>query len=102
MEDKLKAIIARVEVSSLPVEDKDKIYTMIAEGMKASIWPALISSMPKDQLEALSKQSSKVTIESYTKLMESAVGDERVMEEIDETLNRLLDEVDAALKEEKI
>lgn len=102
MEDKLKAIIARVEVSSLPVEDKDKIYTMIAEGMKASIWPVLISSMPKDELAALSKQSAKVTVESYTKLMDSVVGNENVLEEVDDTLNALLDEVDAALKAEKI
>lgn len=102
MEDKLKAIIARVEASALPEADKNKIYVMISEGMKASIWPALISSMPKDQLEALSKQTAKVTVESYTKLMEAAVGDEKVMAEVDETLNALIDQVDTALKEENI
>lgn len=102
MEQKLKALIERIETSSLSEEDKVKLYAVISEGLKASIWPSFLSAMPKDQLEVLSKNPSKATLEAFGKLLEDTVGDGKVLAEVDDVMNGLLEEVDAALREEHI
>ena len=102
MEQKFKAMVERIEASKLPQSDKIKLYAVIVEGLKASIWPALISHMPKDQLDALAKAPSKASLESFGKLLEDTVGDGTVLAEVDTVMNKLLDEVSAALEEEHI
>lgn len=102
MEERITAIIERIESSSLSEEDKMKMIGMISEGLKASIWPTLLSHMPQDKLEAFTKEPGKATIEGYLSLIEDATTDEKVLDEIHDTMNALLDEVEAVLTEEKL
>ena len=102
MEEKLKAILARIEASNLEEQDKVKLYAVISESLKASIWPTLLSNMPKDKLDVLVKQPGKATAETYLQLIEDATKDEAVLDEVHEVMGKLVDEIDAALTEEKI
>lgn len=102
MEEKLTAILTRIEQSSLSDEEKVQLYALISESLKASIWPSLISSMPKDQLQELISQPGKATVEAYKKLIDESIMDEKTLASIEKVTDRLLEEVDAALKEEHI
>jgi len=101
MEDKLKAIVTRIEQSKLSEEEKGELYTTISEGLQLTVWPVLLKHMPKDQLDHLSQDpKSRVTVESYAKLIEDTVKDGEALKEIDTLMNDVLAEVDKALSEE--
>lgn len=102
MEDKLKAIVERVEKSKLSEEDRAELYATISEGLQATVWPILLKYMPKDQLEVLATDKSKVTVESYGKLIEDTIKDGEALKEIDGLMNEVLSEVDKALVEEGV
>lgn len=102
MEEKLKAILARIEASNLEEQDKVKLYALISESLKAAIWPTLVANMPKDELEVLVKNPGKATAESYLHLIEEATKDEKALDDVNQVLMNLVDEIDTALTEEKI
>jgi hypothetical protein len=103
MEDKLRAIVTRIEQSKLSEEEKAELYATISEGLQATVWPVLLKYMPKEQLEFLSADpKSRVTVESYAKLIEDTIKDGEALKEIDRLMNEVLAEVDKALKEEGV
>lgn len=102
MEAKLKALVERIEKSKLSEEDRAELYATISEGLQATVWPVLLQYMPKDQLEALAADKSKVTVESYGKLIEDTIKDGEALKEIDGLMNDVLSEVDKALQEEGV
>jgi len=103
METKLKAIVTRIEQSKLSETDKAELYATISEGLQATVWPVLLKYMPKDQLEFLSQDpKSRVTVESYAKLIEDSIKDGAALKEIDGLMNDVLAEVDKALTEEHV
>lgn len=102
MEDKLRAIVTKIEASSLPEKDKEELYATISEGLQATVWPILLKHMPKEELEDLSKNPSKVTVESYAKLIEDTIKDGMALKEIEGLMNEVLAEVEKALVQEGI
>ncbi len=102
MEAKLKALVERIEKSKLSEEDRAELYATISEGLQATVWPILLKYMPKDQLEVLAADKSKVTVESYGKLIEDTIKDGEALKEIDGLMNDVLSEVDKALVEEGV
>jgi len=102
MENQLRAIVTRIEASTLSDDDKAALYATISEGLQSTVWPVLLKFMPKDQLEDLAKNPSKVTVESYATLIENTVKDGAALKEIENLMMKILAEVDLALKEESI
>ncbi len=102
MEEKIKAILARIEASNLEEQDKVKLYAVISESLKAAIWPTLLAKMPKSDLDVLVKNPGKATAESYLHLIEEATKDEKVLDDVNQVLMNLVNEIDTALTEEKI
>lgn len=103
MEDKLKAIVTRIEQSKLSEADKGELYTTISEGLQATVWPVLLRYMPKEQLEFLAADpKGRVTVESYAKLIEDSIKDGAALKEIDDLMTQILGEVDKALTEEGV
>ncbi len=103
MEEQLKAIVTRIEQSKLSAEDKAELYATISEGLQATVWPVLLRYMPKEQLEFLAADpKSRVTVESYAKLIEDTIKDGEALKEIERLMNDVLSEVDTALKEEGV
>lgn len=103
MEDKLKAIVERIEKSKLSEGEKNELYVTISEGLQLTVWPVLLKYMPKDQLEFLSADpKGRVTVESYAKLITDTIKDGKALGEIDGLMNEVLAEVDKALTDEGI
>lgn len=103
MEDKLKAIVERIEKSKLSEEEKNELYTTISEGLQLTVWPVLLQHMPKEQLDFLAEDpKGRVTVESYAKLIEDTIKDGEALKEIDELMGEVLKEVDSALSEEGV
>ncbi len=103
MEEKLKAIVSRIEKSTLASNDKAELYATISEGLQATVWPVLLRYMPKDQLDYLAQDpKTRVTVESYAKLIEDTIKDGEALKEIDSLMNAVLSEVDTALTEEGV
>ncbi len=103
MEDKLKAIVTRIEQSKLSEAEKGELYTTISEGLQATVWPVLLKYMPKDKLEYLAADpKSRVTVESYAALIEDTIKDGAALKEIDTLMTKVLGEVDQALMEEGV
>ena len=100
IDDKLRAIVTRVELTKLSDMEKETIYQTVADGLQSTVWPILIKYMPKEQLEDLAKNPAKVTIESYGKLIDDTISDGKALEEISKLMVEILDEVDKALTEE--
>ncbi len=101
MEDKLKAIVTRIEQSKLSDTEKEELYTTISEGLQLTVWPVLLKYMPKDQLDYLAADpKGRVTVESYAKLIEDTIKDGEALKEIDSLMNDVLNDVDKALTEE--
>lgn len=103
MEEKLKVIINRIEQSPLSTGEKAELYTVISSGLQASIWPILIQYVPKEKFDDLSKKpNDKDTALEFAKLIGESVEDGKALTEMDDVMNRLLDEVESALREEHI
>jgi hypothetical protein len=103
MEDKLKALISRIEQSSLSPEEKAQLYATVSTGLQASIWPTIMQYVPKDKMDAIvAMPKDQLSAIEFAKLIESSILDGKALVEIDDVMNKLLDEIDAALKEEHI
>ncbi|OGG04200.1 hypothetical protein A2Z33_03540 [Candidatus Gottesmanbacteria bacterium RBG_16_52_11] len=102
MEDKLRAIVTRIENSKIPDSDKEDLYATISTGLQATVWPVLIKYMPKEQLKDLSDNPAKVTVETYAKLIEDTVKDGKAFAEVAKYMDQVLGEVEKVLTEEGI
>lgn len=102
MEDTLKNIVGRIEASKLSQVDKDELYATISEGLQATVWPVLLKYMPKEELDMLAADKSKVTVESYGKLIEDTVKDGEALQEIEQLMAEVLSVVDKALTDEGV
>lgn len=103
MEDRLKGIIIRIENSTLSDASKAQLYTAISEGLQASIWPALLKFVSESELDSLLAEiDEKKKVERYSDLIVTAVNEGNALAEVEDMMNKLLDEVDSALTEEKI
>lgn len=102
MDDKLRAVVTRVELSKLTEAEKEDVYTALAEGLQSTVWPILIKYMPKEQLDDLAANPSKINLESYGKLIEDSVKDGAALKEIEALMQQILEAVDKTLTEQGI
>ena len=92
MENQLRGIVTRIEASTLSEDDKAALYVTISEGLQGTVWPVLLKFMPKDQLEDLANNPSKVTVESYATLIENTVKDGAALKEIENLIQKRIKE----------
>jgi hypothetical protein len=103
MEETLKAIIAKIEKSQLTDAEKNELYTVIAEGLQSTVWPVMVKYMPQQDLEYLTADpKSRVTVESYAKLIGDVVKDPEALAAIEEAAGSVLANVESVLAEENI
>ena len=103
MEEKLKSIVERIEKSQLSDAEKNELYVIISEGLQSTVWPIMVKYMPQEDLEYLAADpKTRVTVESYAKLIGDAVKDGEALKEIEEAAGSVLDNVEKALSDENI
>lgn len=96
MEDRLLKIVERIEKSSLSIEDKNSLYVRISRGLHEVVWPILVSHMPEDQLQQLSKEEGKATVDAYAQFFVTTASDEAI-QEVNVAVNEILSDIDTAL-----
>lgn len=103
MEERLNALIARINASALSDTEKSQLYMAISGGFQASIWPVLLKFVSEQELDSLLAEiDEKKKLERYSQLIGDAMEKGTALSEIDETMNKLLDEVESAMKEENL
>ena len=103
MEEKLKAIVERIEQSQLSESEKNELYVIVSEGLQSTVWPIMVKYMPKEDLEYLAADpKTRVTVESYAKLIGEAIKDGEALREIEDTMDGVLSQVENILQEEGI
>ncbi|MFZ5535587.1 MAG: hypothetical protein ACOY3M_05565 [Patescibacteria group bacterium] len=99
MEETLKNLIRRIESAAIPESDKIHLYLEIRYALQAAVTPVIVSHLPKEQVQALVKNLSSVTLDGYITLLSTAIHKEGVLEEIEESMREVLDEIGKALTE---
>lgn len=103
MEEKLKAIVERIEKSQLSESEKNELYVLVSEGLQSTVWPIMVKYMPQQDLEYLAADpKTRVTVESYAKLIGDTIKDGEALKEIEETMDKVLEEVEKTLTEEGV
>lgn len=102
MEDKLRAIVTKIESSDLLESDKNHLYGMISLGLQETVGPILLKYVPKDKLMALTNGIYKFTVDSYVDVISDTVKDGKALDEINIEMQNMLTEVDKSLEEEGI
>lgn len=103
MEARLQALIDRINASTLSDTEKAQLFTAISGGLQASVWPALLSYLPEGEADRLlAETDDKKRVERFSQLIGDALEKGNALTEVEETMNKLLDEVEAALNDEHI
>ena len=102
MDDKLKALITKIEQSDMTDPEKEQLYAALSDGMRALVLPILVKYMPQDQVTELTNSPDKITVDRWVQLVEAAVKNEQAQKEIPNALDKLLVEVNSLLAKEGI
>jgi hypothetical protein len=102
MDNKLQAIIAKIERSTLTDAEKEELYAAISEGLHATVLPVLLEYMPQDQVRGIVNNPETITVDRYVELVGEAVKDKAVMPKISKKMDALLVEVNRLLANEGI
>lgn len=102
MEDKLKGIITKIEQSDMTDQEKEELYTVISEGLHATVLPVLVKYMPQNQVDDVTNHPETLTVNRYVQLVSDAVKNEAAMPEIANKMDALLVEVNSLLAKEGI
>ena len=103
VDDKVRALVEKIESSKkLPDTVKNKLYVTIEAGLQSMVWPILIGYLPQDQLEVYKNNPKALTVEAYIELLNKAleIKDGEALVKIDQAMQHLLDDLDAALTQE--
>ena len=102
MEDKLKAIVTRIEQSKLADSEKAELYNTISEGLQATVWPVLLKYMPQDQVADVTDHPETLSVDRYVQLITDAVKNDAALPEIAKSMDAFLVEVTSLLAKEGI
>ena len=103
MEEKLRKIVERIEKYQLSEGEKNELYVLISEGLQSTVWPIMVKYMPQQDLEYLAADpKTRVTVESYAKLIGDTIKDGEALKEIESVMMEVLGDVEQALKDEGI
>ena len=99
MEDKLRALLSKIEASDLSDEQKDKMLGILVDELEALVQPVLLKYVDSTKLEALSTSEQKVTVESFINLMKEAISNPAALPELSAAMEQVLVEYETVMKE---
>ncbi|MBI4066683.1 hypothetical protein HY411_03120 [Candidatus Gottesmanbacteria bacterium] len=99
MEDKLRALLVKIEASDLTDEQKEKMLAVLVDELEALVQPVLLRYVDPEKLETLASDTSKVTVESYLDLMKGALTNAEAYKELQSVMEQLLVEYESVMKE---
>jgi len=99
MEDKLRALVTKIETSPLSESDKTALYIMIQEGLQVSVLPVLLKYMNKEDLKDLSDNPANISVDRYVKLIADSLKNPASLPEMSQAMEGLLSEAEKGLAE---
>lgn len=91
MEEKLSALVSRIERSNLLDSDKEHLYVQIRHALEASVAPVLMSRLPKDTLHSFTLNLSSLTTEAYIRFIADAMREDAALDEVELSMVEVLD-----------
>lgn len=98
MEEKLRAIVEKIEHSKLSNDDKEALYTQISESLHSFVLPVFLKYLPKDQLDSLANNPPKDMVTAFIDLIKNALKDGKALGEIATLADEVLVDVESALQ----
>lgn len=102
MEEKLMALVDRIERSNLLDRDKDHLYVQLRYALEAAVTPVLIAHVSKDTLHRFTQNLAFVTPEVYIRCIADAMKADTSLIEAEESMIEVLDIVSTTLTESGI
>lgn len=99
MEDKLRALLAKIEASDLTDEQKDKMLGILVDELEALVQPVLLKYVDATKLEAAANDASNVTVEKYLDVMKDALTNPEAYKELERVMGQLLVDFEQVMKE---
>lgn len=99
MEDKLRALLAKIEASDLTDEQKDKMLAILVDELEALVQPVLLKYVDSAKLEAAASDASSVTVEKYLDVMKDALTNPEAYKELERVMEQLLVDFEQIMKE---
>ena len=97
MEEKLKEIVKKIELSKLSNDDKEALYQQISVSLHSVVVPVLLKYIPKEQLDALTNKEPKDTVDGFVTMLKTAMKDGKAFGEIAALTDEVLADVETAL-----
>ncbi|MBU2543143.1 hypothetical protein KJ707_01060 [Patescibacteria group bacterium] len=102
MEDKLQILVKKIKASDkLKSDEKDYLYKILHDSIAGLVWPVLVRYMDHTELKKLADNPQKVTVEKYQSLLQKALDDGQVLVEMNQMMEKIIDET-AQLLESKL
>lgn len=99
MEDKLRALLAKIENADVTDERKDKMMAMLVDELEALVQPVLLKYVDPKKLESLANTEGSVTVEAYLDTMKDALTNKDAFLELTTAMEKLLVDFEAIMKE---
>lgn len=99
MEDKLRALLAKIESSDLTDEQKDKMLGILVNELEALVQPVLLKYVDAAKLEAAASDTSSITVENYLEVMKDALTNPEAYKELTSVMEQLLVDFEQVMKE---
>lgn len=99
MEDKLRALLAKIEALDLSDEQKDKMLGILVDELEAVVQPVLLNYVDAAKLETLANSEQKVTVEAFIDLMKEAVANPAALPDLSAAMEQVLAEYETVMKE---
>lgn len=96
-ETRLTDIVVRIEKSGWTDEDKEALYAKISEYLHSVVLPVVLKYTPADELKDLAGNPAKVTVDSFITLMRKPFNNPEMYEDLNTTVQSVLDDVETAL-----
>lgn len=96
-EDRLTDIVVQIEKSGWTDEDKNALYAKISEYLHSVVLPVMLKYTPVDDLKDLATNPAKDTVEAFVEVMKKPLSDPKMAEELNATVQSVLDDVETAL-----
>lgn len=99
LDDRLTSVVMRVEKSGWTDEDKEAMYAAISEYLHDIVLPIVLKYTEGAELKQMAGDPSKVSVDAFIDLLRQPLTDPKMYEELNNTAQSVLDDVEAALAE---
>lgn len=98
MEEKLRALLSKIETSDLTDGEKDKMLEILIDELQTLVQPVLLKYIDPAKLEAAANDANSVTVERYIFVMKDALANPQAFQELEQAMGELLVEYEDVMK----